>query len=45
VPATSIVTKTDDDHLTWPMTRLTVDGETLPAPKPVKLKRIQPARS
>jgi uncharacterized protein (TIGR02246 family) len=40
--ATNIVTKTDDDHLTWQLTKLTVDGESLPDPKPVKMKRVQP---
>jgi uncharacterized protein (TIGR02246 family) len=42
VSATNIVTKTDDDHVTWQMTRLTVDGESLPDPKPVKMKRVKP---
>ena len=41
--ATNIVTKTDDDHLTWQMTQLTVDGKSLPDPKPVKMKRVKPA--
>jgi uncharacterized protein (TIGR02246 family) len=40
VSATNVVTKTDDDHMTWQMTRLTVDGKTLPDPKPVKMKRV-----
>jgi uncharacterized protein (TIGR02246 family) len=40
--ATNVVTKTDDDHMTWQMTKLTVDGESLPDPKPVKLKRVKP---
>jgi uncharacterized protein (TIGR02246 family) len=44
VSAINIVTKTDDDHLTWQMTRLTVDGEGLPDPKPVKMKRVNPAQ-
>jgi hypothetical protein len=39
---TNIVTKTDDDHVTWQMTRLTVDGESMPDPKPVKMKRVKP---
>jgi hypothetical protein len=30
--------------MTWQMTKLTVDGESLPEPKPVKLKRIKPAQ-
>jgi uncharacterized protein (TIGR02246 family) len=40
VSATNVVTKTDDDHMTWQMTKLTVDGKSLPDPKPVKLKRV-----
>jgi uncharacterized protein (TIGR02246 family) len=44
VTATNIVTKTDPDHMTWQMTKLTVDGESLPDPKPVKLKRSKPAQ-
>jgi len=40
VSATNVVTKTDNDHMTWQMTRLTVDGKTLPDPKPVKMKRV-----
>jgi uncharacterized protein (TIGR02246 family) len=41
VTATNLVTKTDNDHLTWQVTRLTVDGESLPDLKPVKLKRVK----
>jgi uncharacterized protein (TIGR02246 family) len=40
--ATNIITKTDDDHMTWQMTNLTVDGQSLPDPKPVKMKRVKP---
>jgi uncharacterized protein (TIGR02246 family) len=39
--ATNIVTKTDNDHMTWQVTKLTVDGQTIPDPKPVKLKRVK----
>lgn len=42
--ATNLVTKTDNDHMTWQMTKLTVDGETVPDFKPVKLKRVKPAQ-
>jgi len=38
------VTKTDDDHMTWQVTKLTVDGESVPDLKPVKLKRVKPAQ-
>jgi uncharacterized protein (TIGR02246 family) len=44
VSATNIVTKTDDDHMTWQMTKLVVEGESLPDPKPVKMKRVKPAQ-
>jgi uncharacterized protein (TIGR02246 family) len=44
VSATNIMTKTDDDHMTWQMTRLTVEGESLPDLKPVKMKRDKPAQ-
>jgi uncharacterized protein (TIGR02246 family) len=39
--ATNLVTKTDDDHMTWRITKLTVDGESKPDPKPVKMKRVK----
>jgi uncharacterized protein (TIGR02246 family) len=42
VSATNLLTKTDDDHATWQMTKLTVDGQSLPDPKPVKMKRVKP---
>jgi uncharacterized protein (TIGR02246 family) len=44
VTATNILTRTDDDHMTWQMTGLTVDGKSLPDPQPVKLKRVNPAQ-
>jgi uncharacterized protein (TIGR02246 family) len=43
VSATNIITKTDDDHLTWQMTKLTVNGESLPDLQPVKMKRVEQA--
>jgi uncharacterized protein (TIGR02246 family) len=43
VSATNIITKTDDDHMTWQMTKLTVDGESLPDLQPVKMRRVEPA--
>jgi uncharacterized protein (TIGR02246 family) len=42
VSGTNIVTKTDDDHLTWQMTKLTVDGKSMPDSAPVKMKRVKP---
>jgi uncharacterized protein (TIGR02246 family) len=44
VSATNVVTRTDDDHMTWQMTKLTVDGKSLPDPKPVKMKRVNEAK-
>jgi hypothetical protein len=38
-----VVTKTED-HLTFQVTKLTVDGESLPDLKPVKMKRAKPAQ-
>jgi uncharacterized protein (TIGR02246 family) len=42
VSATNLLTKLDPDHATWQMTRLTVDGQPMPDPKPVKMQRVQP---
>ena len=42
VSATNVLTKTDDDHVTWQMTKVTMDGESLPDLKPVKMKRVKP---
>jgi uncharacterized protein (TIGR02246 family) len=44
VTATNVVTKIDNDHMTWQMTKLTVDGQTMPDPKPTKLKRATPEK-
>jgi uncharacterized protein (TIGR02246 family) len=44
VTATNLITKTDDNHMTWQVTKLTVDGESVPDLKPVKMKRVQPAQ-
>jgi hypothetical protein len=44
VSVTNIITKTDNDHMTWQMTKLTVDGKSLPDPKPVKMKRVKPPK-
>jgi len=41
VSATNVLTKTDDDHVTWQMTKLTVDGQALPDPSPLKMKRVR----
>jgi hypothetical protein len=38
------LTKVDDDHCIWQMTKLTVDNEPMPDPSPVKLKRVKLAQ-
>jgi hypothetical protein len=42
VSATDLLTKVDDDHATWQMTKLTVDGQPMPDRKPVKMQRVKP---
>jgi uncharacterized protein (TIGR02246 family) len=42
VTATNVITKADDDHLTWQVTKLTVDGESVPDLNLVKMKRVPP---
>jgi uncharacterized protein (TIGR02246 family) len=44
VAGTIVMTKVDDDHLTWQMTKATVDGESQPDQKPVKMRRVQEAQ-
>jgi uncharacterized protein (TIGR02246 family) len=44
VSATNVVTKTDADHATWQMTKVTIDGVAQPDLKPVKLKRVKQAQ-
>jgi uncharacterized protein (TIGR02246 family) len=44
VSATNVLTKTDDDHVTWQLTKLTVDGQAMPDAKPVKMKRVKPPK-
>jgi uncharacterized protein (TIGR02246 family) len=41
---TNLLTKVDADHLTWQLTKLTVDGQTMPDSPPVKLKRVKPVK-
>jgi uncharacterized protein (TIGR02246 family) len=41
VSATNLLTKVDADHATWQITKLTVDGQLVPDPKPVKMKRVK----
>jgi uncharacterized protein (TIGR02246 family) len=45
VSATNLITKVDDNHMTWQITRLTVDGQSMPDPKPAKLQRVKPPQS
>jgi hypothetical protein len=42
ITGTNILTRLDADHMTWQLTKLTVDGKELPDQKPVKLKRVKP---
>jgi uncharacterized protein (TIGR02246 family) len=44
VTATNLLTKVDADHSTWQMTKLTVDGQPMPDPKPVNMKRVKADR-
>jgi uncharacterized protein (TIGR02246 family) len=41
VSGTNVLTKTDDDHMTWQLTNLTVDGEKIADTKLVKMKRVK----
>ena len=41
ITATNVVTRVDDDHAVWQITRLTVDGKSIPDPAPQKLKRVK----
>ncbi len=41
ISTTNILTKTDNDHMTWQVTRLTIDGQATPDAKPMKLKRVK----
>jgi uncharacterized protein (TIGR02246 family) len=42
---TSVITKVDDDHMTWQITKLMIDGQSMPDRAPVKLKRVKAERS
>jgi uncharacterized protein (TIGR02246 family) len=44
VSGVNVLTKTDNDHFTLQLTKLTVDGEAKPDPQPLKLKRVKPAQ-
>lgn len=44
VSGTNVLTKVDNDHSTWQMTKLTVDGKSIPDAAPVKLKRVKADR-
>jgi uncharacterized protein (TIGR02246 family) len=41
VTGTNVVTRTDNDHATWQMTKLTVDGKPMPDLPPVKMVRVK----
>lgn len=42
--AINLVTKTDDDHMTWQVTKLAVEGELVADLKLVRLKRVKSAQ-
>jgi uncharacterized protein (TIGR02246 family) len=39
--ATNVLTRRDNDHLTWQITELTVDGKSIPDPAPLKMQRVK----
>ena len=41
VSVTNVVTKIDEGHAVWQVTKLTVDGQALPDPAPQKMKRVK----
>jgi uncharacterized protein (TIGR02246 family) len=43
VTGTNVITRTDNDHVTWQMTKLTVDGKPMPDLPPVKMVRVKSA--
>lgn len=45
VTAAHVVTRVDADTLTWEVTDRTFDGKPQPDSKPVKMKRVDPARN
>lgn len=44
ITATNVITKVDADTATWQQTDLAVDGRAVPAPRPLKLKRVKADR-
>ena len=41
ISATNVLTRVDADHATWQMTKLNVDGKSIPDSAPLKLKRVK----
>jgi len=41
ISLTNVLTKVDDDHLTWHATKLTIDGKEVPDGVAVKMKRVK----
>jgi uncharacterized protein (TIGR02246 family) len=37
----NIITRADNDHVTWQLTKLTVDGQAIPDQPPVKMVRVK----
>jgi uncharacterized protein (TIGR02246 family) len=44
VSVTNVVTRIDNDHMTWERTRVTVDGKAMPDHAPLKLTRVKAER-
>jgi uncharacterized protein (TIGR02246 family) len=42
ISASNVLTITDADHFTTQLSKMTVDGESIPDPKLVKMKRVKP---
>jgi uncharacterized protein (TIGR02246 family) len=42
--ASNVITKIDDDTMSWQLTKMTVDGKTMPDLPPVKMKRVKAAQ-
>src|SRR5439155_4998288 len=44
ISAINVLTRVDADHCILQMTKLIVDGQAMPEPKPVKMKRVKAER-
>jgi uncharacterized protein (TIGR02246 family) len=41
ISGTNIITRIDNDHMTWQLTKLNVDGQAVPDQAPVKMVRVK----